>query len=221
MATGSRDAMTPRRAPSSHVLKDAEIAWVANQAGFGAEVSTVRGYSLGAIFVAIALAESDGNVYATNPNLYIRGNAAFGLWQILMSGNLGPARDKQFNLGGSYENLYEPLTNGKAAYAIYKGEGLSAWTAYTNRSYAQFLERGRKAALNPVKPAFGVIGAGSAEAETDTKIDVLGPIFNPLFDFVKKIGLQIAAFTGGGLLILVAIVLLAKKGLPVAKKVLK
>ena len=54
-----------------------------------------------------------------------------------MIGNLGPARLEQFGLS-SNADLFNPATNASVAWQIYQTQGLGAWGAYTNGSYAQF-----------------------------------------------------------------------------------
>ena len=58
-----------------------------------------------------------------------------------MLGGMGPERRAQFGLS-SNDELFDPKTNAKAAYQIYKQQGINAWGAYTNGSYKQFLKRG-------------------------------------------------------------------------------
>ena len=84
------------------------------------------------------MAESGGQPRAYNP----RGaDKSYGLWQINMLGGMGPERRAQFGLS-SNDELFDPKTNAKAAYQIYKQQGINAWGAYTNGSYKQFLKRG-------------------------------------------------------------------------------
>ena len=78
------------------------------------------------IMAAIALGESGGNSSRTN---FVPPDKSYGLWQINMIGGLGPARLKEFGLS-SESQLLDPVTNAKAAYAIRKSQGLSAWTVY-------------------------------------------------------------------------------------------
>jgi len=96
--------------------------------------------------VAIALAESAGKTDAHNP---VPPDNSYGLWQINMIGNLGPARRKEYGLK-SNEELKDPRTNAKAALAVLKSQGLSAWSVYTSGSYKRYIERA-KAAYEQVK----------------------------------------------------------------------
>jgi hypothetical protein len=97
------------------------------------------------IMTAIALAESSGIPDNLSPGARAGGAGGFGLWQIE---NNHPELGAGFfstnsSTGGSYAN---PTANGAAARKIYQGQGLTAWSAYTNGSYAQFLQRAQAAA---------------------------------------------------------------------------
>lgn len=96
------------------------------------------------IFTAIGLAESGGVPDVKSPGAAAGGTGAFGIWQIE---NNHPELGARFfadasGVGGSYAN---PTANGAAARGIYQGQGLSAWSAYTNGSYAKFLPRAQAA----------------------------------------------------------------------------
>ena len=101
------------------------------------------------LMTAIALAESGGKSGAHNTKYP---DNSYGLWQINMLDEpgymLGEERRKQFGLK-SNDELFNPVTNAKAAYAILKQQGFGAWSVYTNRSYEQFLPAAKKAAAGP------------------------------------------------------------------------
>src|SRR5262245_8069985 len=78
------------------------------------------------LMAAIAMAESGGRVNAIGP--MTRFGQAKGLWQIL--GQLVPG------------NIFNPLVNARNAVAKWHLQGLSAWEAYTNGNYRQFLAGG-------------------------------------------------------------------------------
>lgn len=105
-----------------------EIARAAIRAGFKGEALATA--------IAVALAESGGDNEAHNTTG--RDNS-YGLWQINMYGNLGPARRTQFGLS-TYEELFDPLTNARAAFAI-SGGGTNwrPWSAYTSGAYRKHL----------------------------------------------------------------------------------
>jgi hypothetical protein len=78
---------------------------------------------------AIALKESGGNTNAYNG---VPPDDSYGLWQINMYGNLGPARMAQFGLNAETD-LFDPGTNASAAYQIWGGNDNNlniAWAIY-------------------------------------------------------------------------------------------
>ena len=85
---------------------------------------------------AIAMAESSGDTTAHNTNAKT-GDDSYGLWQINMRGSLGPARRKAFGIT-SNDQLFNPVTNAKAAKKILDSQGLGAWSTYTNGAYEKF-----------------------------------------------------------------------------------
>jgi len=100
-----------------------------------AQLAASVGFPDPQLAAAIAMGESSGNPQAYNG----RGNdQSYGLWQINMRGDLGPARRAQFGLSRN-EDLFDPTTNARAAIAIFNQQGYSAWGAYTNGSYRKFL----------------------------------------------------------------------------------
>ena len=107
-------------------LSQSQIQDLAVQVGFPSDVAPV--------ISKIAMGESSGRSTAFNGK---GADQSYGLMQINMLGDMGPERRKAFGLT-SNEDLYDPLTNMKAAYEIYKTQGLEAWGAYTNGSYKKF-----------------------------------------------------------------------------------
>src|SRR5690606_5450658 len=117
-------------------LSAEQIAQHAYNAGFrGKDLETA---------VAVALAESSGDPTKHNST---RPDDSYGLWQINMIDDLGPARRKQFGLD-SDEELKDPATNAEAAYQVYKERGgtFEPWTTYTSEKYKEFLDEAEKAA---------------------------------------------------------------------------
>ncbi len=103
---------------------------VLRQAGF-------RGDALRTAY-AVALAESGGRPTAHNPNVNT-GDNSYGLFQINMLGDMGPARLRQFGLS-SNEDLYDPLTNARVAYLMSGGgRDWSPWTTYTSGAYRRYI----------------------------------------------------------------------------------
>jgi len=71
---------------------------------------------------------------------------SYGLWQVNMIGNLGPARRREYKLS-SNEDLFDPVTNAQAALAILRSQGWGAWTTNTKVTQ-QDLKESRKALEN-------------------------------------------------------------------------
>ena len=101
------------------------------------------------LMTAIALAESGGKSGAHNTTYP---DNSYGLWQINMLDEpgymLGEERRKLFGLK-SNDELFNPVKNAKAAYAILKQQGFGAWSVYTSGSYEQYLPAAKKAAAGP------------------------------------------------------------------------
>jgi hypothetical protein len=157
------------------------------------------------ISVAIALAESGGNIYAHNAT---PPDDSYGLWQINMLGTLGPARRAKFGLSKN-EDLYAPFTCATAAFTIFveSGKSWNAWSTYKNGAYKRFMDQARAAVANPEQPPD--VTGGPDQTETH----VLGVIFDPLFAFIRSGSLRAAEFIGGAALLGTAAVLVAKRGI--------
>lgn len=78
-----------------------------------------------AFLAKIAKPESGYNPQAHNTNA-ATGDNSYGLWQINMLGGMGTARAKNWGLS-SYDDLFDPETNAKAALSIYRSQGPKAW----------------------------------------------------------------------------------------------
>lgn len=202
--------------PTKLVVPIEQIAWLANQ-GFNSVGGTaVIGGGNVAKFAdavitatAIAMVESGGNALAHNTNAGT-GDDSYGLWQINMIGNLKAGRLLLFGIISS-DALLDPLTNAQAMAKLYmnKGRSFKDWTgSYNNGKYKQFLPQAKTAYAN-MKP----FGQGQGKVDVVVGGELLkaaNTIFGPIFDFIKQIGLRIAGFVGGGLLLIVAIVLYVK-----------
>lgn len=153
-----------------------------------------------AVATAIAWVESGGNAVAHNKNA-ATGDDSYGLWQINMIGSLGPGRRKLFGIENN-EKLWDPRTNAAAMVKLWvnKGRSFRDWTgSYINGKYRQHLPAAREAVKN--RKGF---------AEGQGKVITTNPVtefFDTIFNFVKEIGLRIAGFIGGGVLLVLAIVL--------------
>ena len=91
---------------------------------------------------AVGMAESTGNsgVRNTNPNT---GDDSYGLWQINMIGNLGPDRLRRYGLR-SADDLKDPETNARVMAAMLRTDGKTAWGAYKDKRYLQYMSEARR-----------------------------------------------------------------------------
>jgi|SRR2546429_3621785 len=86
--------------------------------------------------VAIALAESSGIPGKYNPEIEAgapQGKGSYGLWQIYLY--------KHPEFEG--QNLFDPLTNARAAYRVYRDANYSfhPWTTYKDGTYGTYLSK--------------------------------------------------------------------------------
>jgi hypothetical protein len=161
------------------------------------------------IMVSIAYAESGGNPNAHNNK---PPDDSYGLWQINMRGKLGPDRRKRFGITDNRQ-LFDPATNARAAYIIYKDQGLNAWTTYTRGTYMKYADGtspeegghanpvdGAKDAISDLNPTNGISNAINAFGET-------------VFKGVSNIaGILIAIVC-----VVLGVVLLMRNALPIGK----
>lgn len=163
-----------------------QIYSLARQAGFPPDTAVTM--------TAVAMRESGGNPNAFNgtaPDL------SYGLWQINMYGNLGPARRAQFGISTN-EQLFDPMTNARAAAMIWGGNDANldiAW--YINRpgyreAYQQYLPQAQAAAAS----VDGYGGGGGVLADSGTSGGGLG------LDFSDPTTMIAAAALGVGALLL-------------------
>jgi hypothetical protein len=103
------------------------------------------------VMAAIALAESSGNPNATHTNQ--GGSVDRGLWQINSSHGKGTSS-------------YNPQANARQAVAIYRTQGLTAWTTFTGGQYLKYLQVDAKGkqAVNSFLQKNPQIGAGKGPA---------------------------------------------------------
>lgn len=111
--------------PSGKTLSGKSVWDLAKGAGFSSsEADTMT---------RIANKESGWRTNAFNGNAS-SGDESYGLWQINMLGSLGPDRRRRLGITRNDE-LFDPVTNARAARMIYKSQGYSAWSVYKNGSY--------------------------------------------------------------------------------------
>ena len=111
---------------TGQTLEKTNLEKLAIEAGFTPEEAKIAS--------RIALAESSGNTTAFNG---VGADESYGLMQINMLGAMGPERRAQFGIQTN-EDLYDPLTNMKAALDVYKRQGWGAWSVYTSGAYNKF-----------------------------------------------------------------------------------
>jgi hypothetical protein len=134
--SGAKSAPIPSRGRLSY----GQLEQLARNAGFPA--------SLAPTMAAIAEAESSGSVGATNFNT--NGSEDRGLWQI-----------NTVNGYNTHQLLTNPTYNARAAYNIYRQQGLRAWVTYNTGAYRQYMG-GRNTA--PASAHVGGGGLGSMSA---------------------------------------------------------
>lgn len=102
---------------------------------------------------AIALAESGGKVGAQGAK-NSNGTYDYGLWQINSS-------HTQFN---KQQLLSDPLYNARAAVAVFKSQGLTAWSTYNSGAYRNFLAGAANAQYTGAGPTYGGTRPGGEPA---------------------------------------------------------
>lgn len=131
--------MTLAAAPAqADTLSPREIAGYAQQYGLPCTQA-----------VAIVLGESSGETDAHNPS----GEDSVGIWQI----NLDAHADKM-----SRSSARDPGTATRYAKQLYRESGWTPWGAYTNGSYAQFLDEARASCGNPVQHTTATASSGGS-----------------------------------------------------------
>lgn len=156
------------------------------------------------VMAAIALAESGGREDAHNPK---PPDDSYGLWQINMLGAMGPERRAKFGLS-SNRDLFDPLTNAKAAVAIAAGgKNKTPWSTYTSGAYEQFLTGG----VTPDMNAGGAVDSPITQASFED--DVAG-LLKPLYRMFGDVGNRIyfgGLIAVGVLLMLVGVFVLLRE----------
>ena len=131
-----QQTMMGQPAPKGGTLSTDQLVALAKQVGFNQQNAVIA--------AAVAKAESGGGSGKLN-NTPSTGDLSYGLWQINMIDRLGPERLKQFGIY-SYQQLYDPLTNARAAFILSGGSNFSPWSVYKSGKYKSFLPEAQKAA---------------------------------------------------------------------------
>lgn len=172
--------------------------------------------------VAIAMAESRGDTMATN---FAGKDYSFGLLQINMKDGNGPERRSKYGLANN-EQLFDPSTNFRVGYGIYKAAGnkFTDWSTYNNGRFTVYLngavfavkqiEQGKTGieipSYDPGKiPAEGSWGSESIVPDPLDGIKQVGAAVGKIGDFVtnQENWFRAASVLGGGILIIVAVAL--------------
>jgi len=156
-----------------------KAAEYAIQAGFTKEQAK--------IMAAIAGGESTFNNRAHNPNR-ATGDNSYGLWQINMIDEIGVERRRQLGIS-SNEDLFDPVTNARAAKAIFDSQGFNAWGAYKDGNAAKYMNAAKALDLSgttsapQVTPTRTIIPGMSVPQNSFVLKDAYG---NPLSDIGKS-----------------------------------
>ena len=125
--------------PSGGTLSTSQLVALAKQVGMTKQVN-VKGYKgpLDVLMGAVGMQESRGKSTSMRSDTQV-----YGLWQIRF-----PVHRAALTKIGvtSPQQLYDPLTNAKAAKMIYDSQGITAWSGFTDGKYKQFLPEAQKAA---------------------------------------------------------------------------
>lgn len=190
-----------------------QVAKLALDAGFrGQDAITV---------VAIAKGESDFETTATNFN-HATGDHSYGLLQINMHNNLGPERRAKYNLPNN-EALFDPATNFRVGFALYKAQGnkFTDWSVYTSRAYLAYMSGAtiavRQVQNGVIPPAPGKLPDGPnilpenlPEVPGMSDFAAIAQAAKGFSEFVtnRENWLRVAAVTGGAVLLIVGIFLI-------------
>ena len=149
--------------PSGKTFNVGQLKELALSVGFNEKNASIA--------AAVAMGESGGDSSndTIKSGLYARnGETSYGLWQINMTGALGPERIKQLGLS-SYKDLYDPVTNARAAFKISGGSNWNPWTVYTKGKYLPYLKEAqthKKAGTATAKPAAATTSSTATPASS-------------------------------------------------------
>lgn len=189
-------------------LSAAQIATLARQAGFSS-TKKVSGIPQDVLAVAVALAESGGDTHAHNSK---PPDNSYGLWQINMYGGLGPARRRQLNLK-SNEQLFDAQTNARAAFHVSNlGTSFTPWSVYKSGAFIKHLPAAKSGTGNPAN--LPIQSDRFPELST-----VPGGVVGSITKWVEGQAFRVGLFIGGGVLLIVGVVMLAKQSGAVDKAI--
>lgn len=202
-------------ADRGQVFTPAEIAYVA-QTYWTSKVTRLASPTANKdwiIAVAVAMAESGGNLKAHNPK---PPDDSYGLWQINLYGALRAVRMAAWGLTNEAQ-LYDPYKNAEVAHKLYDASGKSfkPWSTYTSGAYLKHMAEAERAVQNPTAPS----GVGiNTDGPNQT---IVKSFLDPLFDMIGQGMLRVAGFIAGAILIIIALVMIGKGSLPSPTKMVK
>ena len=94
--------------------------------------------------LAVSFQESGWKANNLNPDAST-GDQSYGLFQINMLGDLGPARREKYGLSSNNE-LYDPVTNAQIAYKMWSESGWQPWSSWKRGEYEKHLDMAKDAA---------------------------------------------------------------------------
>ena len=159
--------------PSGGTLSTSQLVALAKQVGMTKQVN-VAGYKgpLDVLMGAVGMQESRGKSTSMRSDTQV-----YGLWQIRFPVH----RVALAKIGvTSPQQLYDPLTNAKAAKMIYDSQGITAWSGFTDGNYKQFLPEAQKAAgVAPSSPSLASPTQLKPQTPTSAQISSTGTPQNP------------------------------------------
>lgn len=136
------------------------------------------------LMTAVGMAESSGDSGVRNQNAQT-GDDSYGLWQINMIGNLGPDRLRRYGLR-SAEDLKDPETNARVMAQMLSTDGTSAWGAFRDKRYLQYMPEARRIYAQLKREGFNQARGGRANFSPtnvqSVRIETPGNSFQPGLD---------------------------------------
>jgi hypothetical protein len=136
------------------------------------------------LMAAVGMAESSGDSGVRNQNAQT-GDDSYGLWQINMIGNLGPDRLRRYGLR-SAEDLKDPETNARVMAQMLSTDGTSAWGAFRDKRYLQYMGEARRIYSQLKREGFNQARGGRANFSPtnvqSVRIETPGNSFQPGLD---------------------------------------
>ena len=163
--------------------------------------------SLAPLMAAIAKAESGLNPTSLN-DTPSTGDYSVGLWQINYYNGMLASRTRQF--GSPQDLLADPAKQAAAAVAIYREQGLGAWSTYSSGAYRQYLNGSVPPDAN-VPTATNASATQASSGSGDCQISVLGVCLITKQQTKQLLG--IITIGAGGFVGLVGVLILVGYGL--------